>query len=214
MPTIVYQTGVNGDIRDATLDEELPDTNDGTGISVILGLFIGKSPLAKRGVFAFTMDLPPGAVITKATFRLDWTDTVVGGVVYELHRILDDLAFRPFGETTVTWNERGLGTNWVAAGGDVETPPLATTFTAPDTPSKQDIDVLAFTRDAYNNRNQTWFLHIRRQNEATNQDVKKVTSSEGAIIADRPKLTVTYNQSGGGYMAMSYYGLVEPPSGW
>lgn len=126
---------------DTTLFSFQPGNNDGKGATLVVG-GINKSPAACRPLVRFDLgtNLPPGAVITNVSLKLNVTKEkgASGPIQTGFHRLQQDwiegaknnpAGGSAAGNNEATWTSRKKGTaNWSAPGGtgDFATTPSAT----------------------------------------------------------------------------------------
>lgn len=194
--TVAFQRGVAPaagyqGAADATLYESAPDAPAGASASLLADADYPASS-GKAAVALVRFDLraiPPGSAISAATLTLNVTNKTSGSA-FGIYPLL-----RPWAESQATWKQSGTGQAWGTEGArapsDRGSTPLATLL--PTTTGKAAIPISAaglavlsgwvdapasnfgFAVDAINNMDGLGF-----------------DSSEAAVLANRPALSVTY----------------------
>ena len=185
--TIVsFQDGVSGytGTRDTKIKSDSATTNHGTATT----LEVDGSPDYAGLVSWDLSSIPAGKTVTAVSVSFNVTD--VSSSAYELYALK-----RAWSETTATWNVASTGTNWQTAGANGANDRETTVLGAL---SSTSTGVKTFTLNAAGiAKVQSWI-----NNPATNygfvildyanSDGLDLNSSEIGTIANRPKITVTY----------------------
>lgn len=200
--TVTFQQGTGGytGAKDTYLHAGSPDANNAAATTLVVDGPTSGAPGDERqvlmrfdGLFASAGGpIPDGVQITSATMTINVTNASADGA--ELHRMLVDWA------DTATWNSMsgGVQTDGVEALAAVDASSFLNStglHTLDVTPS-----VAAWAAGA-TNRGWVWVT------PAGGTDSWQFDSAEGATVASRPKLTVTYTMAGPSVT------MVAPPDG-
>lgn len=185
--TIVsFQDGVSGytGTRDTKIKSDSATTNHGTATT----LEVDGSPDYAGLVSWDLSSIPAGKTVTAVSVSFNVTD--VSSSAYELYALK-----RAWSETTATWNVASTGTNWQTAGAnganDRETTvlgALSSTSTGVKT-FTLNVAGIAKVQSWINNPATNYGFVIL---DYANSDGLDLNSSEIGTIANRPKITVTY----------------------
>ncbi len=187
--TVSFQQGTNGyaGAVDTYLQAGLPDTDNSTATTLIVDGPTTGAPGDERqillrfdGLFASAGGpIPDGAAIQSATLTVNITNPSVDGA--ELHRML-----RAWSDAD-TWNTLGAGVQRDDAEA-VATADVTGAYNG-TVPSLYTIDVTAsLSAWSTGSVNRGWVFVT----PGTGSDSWRFDSSEGATLANRPNLTVTY----------------------
>ena len=207
--TIRLQDGVSGysGTRDTTLAQATPTTVLGAAPTLLVD---GDDPPGSGQDLAMLVrfdlsSIPAGAVVQSAALTFDVVNTSTHS--YPAYEVL-----RAWDEATATWTQASAGVPWGAAGasGGTDRGAALGTLTAPS------LGASTLTFDA-NGRAavQAWVSGTRANHglviaAAAPTDGADVTSREGATVAARPALVVTY--TGGGTAPPTTPPPTTPPS--
>jgi hypothetical protein len=168
---------------------------------------VGTNALSiRRGLLQFDLSsLPHGARILSATLSVYETDTLRGSGVVGVHRVTTPWTEGSGVNTCTgdgaTWLTTGLGADWLAPGGDIAGPELASVVKqAGDTPGWDTFSVTSLVRGWVSGAYPNDGLMLKLDDESfspcttiTNCPYWGYASNEYKVDPTlRPKLTVTY----------------------
>jgi spore coat protein A len=190
---------------DNTLYEDAGGTiSNGRGEHLFAGLNGGS--IKRRGVIRFDVGaIPPGAVVTAVTLRMNVSRSRAGTETITVHRATggwgegasdaggEEGAGAPAQPGDATWIHRfSPGALWGAAGGDFIVSSSASASVNLGVVTWSGAGLVADVQGWVNNP-ETNFGWLIRGNEVGAQTSKRFDSRENAVPARRPSLMVTYN---------------------
>jgi hypothetical protein len=198
------QTIVLTPSKDNTLFESDTGTlSNGVGVHLFAGTTASRS--LRRALLAFdvAVQLPPGSRITRATFRLQVSQTVAGPEPMTLHRVTADWGegasgAPPFRDGAgasaepgdATWLHRFFpGQPWTAEGGDFNAAADATA-TVPNSGTWESSEAMVARVQGWLDQPSENFGWIVLGNEAKSTTAKRFDSREIEPAATRPTLTI------------------------
>ncbi|NTV23901.1 MAG: DNRLRE domain-containing protein, partial [Nanoarchaeota archaeon] len=193
-------------ITDSHIYQASANTNYGGTTNIIVGEQTAASR-AYRGLIWFnTTYLPSGIQVKSANLSLYFYQIVTGDVTtartHNVHRVQQS-PIRPWTETGVTWNRfngTATGTLWSSAGGDYNAVPTASqTFNSSNLSSWIVYNVTSDVNLFASNQSSNFGWLIKDSNEATLRTRRYYYSKNFATAANRPRLTI-------------YYEDISPPS--
>ena len=189
-------------VKDATISDAGSYAARGDATLSFVGTASGKTTTIYRSLLYMTVGdrLPKGAVVNKATLRLNLT--VAGGSSLTLqHKFLavdwtEDSSFP-------TWANRASGTAWGSSGasGSADTSASFGTQslgTLPSSTGDNDFDVTSSVRYAVEKNSGVWnILLLVDDEDGSPAELIKYKTGDNSTEADRPELIVQYVQGGG-----------------
>lgn len=177
-PTVTIQPDATAG-KDAFVDAFAPTVNYGSNQSLFVGNDAGGSTY--RSLLEFNLStIPSGAIVTAGTLTLNGNGTNNSS----LSMILN--VYR----NTQSWTE--LNVNWNTQPQVITTPVASTTVGTVTTSSVHTFDIKQLISDWVNGVYPNYGVTIR-DNDEDMTVYKEFNSSDFATVAERPKLTVTYN---------------------
>jgi hypothetical protein len=188
--TVSFQDGVDGytGTRDTKLMSDSPATAYGTASK----MEVDGSPDRSSLIYWDLTSIPPGSVVQSVDITVNVTNT--SSQSYECYQLL-----QPWIENEATWNQYAFGQSWQVAGADGAEDRDSTvlgSITAPNeglfTMSLNTAGVAAVQSWVDNPSSNHGFIIQDYINASNGMDF---SSRETGTVANRPKLTVTYDSN-------------------
>lgn len=193
-------------VADATIYGDATSNANGKGAGIFAGNNANQVSATRRGLLRFDVSsLPDGAVVSSVSLRLycDQENTQKGPLSVTLHRVITGWTEGPAvgsgggagaGNGDTTWEFASLpGSAWLTPGGDFVAEDSALTPVGAErtfynwSGSGLVADVQAWADESAGN-----FGWIIRSDETEVRTAKRFVSREGAVVDQRPVLTVEY----------------------
>ena len=187
---------------DATMDQSLPDTNTGSGVTCLVRNAVGS--IKQRSAVTFDRSLI-GAdwVISAATLKIECALIPAGSATGTCELLWIDASepgppgLPALTEADVTWNTRATGAIWNTAGGDFETNVTPPTFTIPTSLGEivtiNVLDIVEYARTNYAATTPDQIGFCIRQSAGTGR-TWSFASKENILGQMFPTLTITYTE--------------------